>query len=296
MGPRGRSRHHRGRDRRPHARAHLLCHRVGVVAAVLPGRRHQRARPLPAQPRLAGHVRPRAGEGGGDAPARLRHGFGRQAPGLGLSLPVPRPRLHREGRQRLSAHPGGVEPGDLKVMVGGCMTEDERAFQAYSKIAEQITKEDGLVNQRLTWGASINGALLTLPGVGGGLFKDAVRDAPIGVTIFVCAIAIFLSIIAALVCGWTIKGIVDARKQISYIREIYDKNWRTKIANELGLPRPFGVRDDTRRVDPWWGDNLFRLMIGLWVIVIVVCVVVAAYRIASVSGHWPKERSCSWPS
>jgi len=26
-------------------------------------------------------------------------------------------------------------------------------------------------------------------------------------------------------------------------------------------------------------------MIGLWVIVIVVCVVVAAYRIASVSGH-----------
>jgi hypothetical protein len=178
-----------------------------------------------------------------------------------------------------------VEPGDLNVMVRGCMTEDERAFQAYSKIAEQITKEDGLVNQRLTWGASINGALLTLLGVGGGLFKDALRDAPIGVTIFVCAIAIFLSIIAALVCGWTIKGIVDARKQISYIREIYDKNWRTKIENELGLPRPFGVRDDTRRVDPWWGDNLFRLMIGLWVIVIVVCVVVAAYRIASVSGH-----------
>jgi len=65
------------------------------------------------------------------------------------------------------------------------MTEDERAFQAYSKIAEQITKEDGLVNQRLTWGASINGALLTLLGVGGGLFKDALRDAPIGVTIFV---------------------------------------------------------------------------------------------------------------
>ena len=97
------------------------------------------------------------------------------------------------------------------------------------------------------------------------------------------------------------KGIVDARKQISYIREIYDKNWRTKIENELGLPRPFGVRDKTPRngpwwgfgldnktlgVDPWWGrDNLFRLMIGLWVIVIVVCVVAAAYHIASVSGQ-----------
>ena len=164
------------------------------------------------------------------------------------------------------------------------MTDDERAIQAYSKIAEQITKEDGLVNQRLTWGASINGALLTLLGVGGGLLKDSLR-ASIGVTIFACVIAVFLSIIAALVCGWTIKGIVDARKQISYIREIYDKKWRAKIENELGLPRPFGVRDETRRVDPWWGDNLFRLMIGLWVIVIVVCVVAAAYHIASVSGH-----------
>jgi len=48
----------------------------------------------------------------------------------------------------------------------------ERAIQAYSKIAEQIKKEDELVNQRLTWGASINGALLALLGVGGGLFKD----------------------------------------------------------------------------------------------------------------------------
>jgi hypothetical protein len=181
------------------------------------------------------------------------------------------------------------------------MTDDERAIQAYSKIAEQITKEDGLINQRLTWGASINGALLTLLGVGGGLFKDSLRDASIGVTIFVCVIAVFLSIIAALACGWTIKGIADARKQIRYIREIYDTKRRTKIENELGLPRPFGVRDRTPRngpwwgfgldnktlgvEHPWWGDNLFRLMIGLWVIVIVVCVVAAAYHIASVSGQ-----------
>ena len=183
------------------------------------------------------------------------------------------------------------------------MTDHERAIQAYSKIAEQITKEDGLVNQRLTWGASINGALLTLLGV---LFKDSFRGASIGVTIFVCVIVVFLSIIAALVCGWTIKGIVDARKQIGYIRKIYNERWQTKIENELGLPRPFGLEDKTLRIGqwwgdklfrpfgldyetlgigPWWGDKLFRLMIGLWVIIIVVCLVVAAYHIASVSGH-----------
>ena len=51
------------------------------------------------------------------------------------------------------------------------MTDDERnhAIEAYSKIAEQVEKEDGLVNQRLTWGASINGALFALLAV---LFKD----------------------------------------------------------------------------------------------------------------------------
>ena len=164
------------------------------------------------------------------------------------------------------------------------MTDDERAIQAYSKIAEQITKEDELVNQRLTWGASINGALLALLGVGGGLFKDSLQHSPIFVTIF-CGIAILLSIIGMLVCWETIKGIKGARKQIHYIREIYNHRWQPEIENKLGLPRPFGVDDKTLRIDPWWGDNLFRLMISLWVFVIVVCVLAAAYHIAR-QPHW----------
>jgi hypothetical protein len=53
------------------------------------------------------------------------------------------------------------------------MTDEERAFEAYSKIAEQIKKEDEIANQRLTWGASLNGALLVLLGIGGGLFREA---------------------------------------------------------------------------------------------------------------------------
>jgi protein-S-isoprenylcysteine O-methyltransferase Ste14 len=99
------------------------------------------------------------------------------------------------------------------------MTADEceRAFQVYSKIAEQIKKEDDLVNQRLTWGATINGALLALLGVGGGLFKDSLQHSLIFVIIF-CGIAILLSVIAVLVCWETIQGIKGARTQINYIR------------------------------------------------------------------------------
>ena len=71
------------------------------------------------------------------------------------------------------------------------MTDDERnhAIEAYSKIAEQVEKEDGLVNQRLTWGASINGALFALLAV---LFKDFLLHDSILVAIFGCVIAVFL--------------------------------------------------------------------------------------------------------
>jgi hypothetical protein len=175
----------------------------------------------------------------------------------------------------LSAQQAATEQKDKATMALG---------EARKQIAEQITTQEGLINQQLKWGASINGGLLTLLVVGGGLFKDSLRDASIGGTILVCLIAVFLSVIAALVCGRTIKNIVDARKQISYIREIYETKWRTKIEDELGLPRPFGLASETLA---WQHDNIFRLMIGLWVIVIVVCVVAAVYHIASVSAFSP---------
>jgi hypothetical protein len=154
--------------------------------------------------------------------------------------------------------------------------EREIVIQAYSKIAEQVTKEDGLVNQRLTWGASINAALLALLGVVftllGAVFKESLPNASIYVTtILVCLIAIFLSIIAVLVCHWTIKGIVDARKQLRYIHHIYNARWERKICR-LGLPRPFFDKDKVETffkpevknelcpppMDAWWGDKLFR--------------------------------------
>ena len=102
-------------DQRPYPWSHLVRHRVGVGAAVLSGRRQHCAGPVPAQSRLAGHVRQRAGEGRADAPAHLRHGVRREDARLRLPLPVPRARLHREGRHRLSVGAGSLEPGALRA-------------------------------------------------------------------------------------------------------------------------------------------------------------------------------------
>ena len=170
----------------------------------------------------------------------------------------------------------------LTVIGALVMTDDDRAIQVYSKIAEQIIKEDVRVNERMTWGMSINGALLALLGVGSGLFKDILPHASISVTLFVCVIAALLSIIALFVCHWTIDSVRGAREQIYYIRKIYSDRWKTKIEDELGLPRPFGSRDlydETIRISRWWGDDLFRFISVIWLLIIVACVAAAAFHL-----------------
>src|SRR6516225_7501387 len=113
------------------------------------------------------------------------------------------------------------------------MTDDDRAIQAYSAISEQITKEDARINERMTWGLSINGALLALFGVVTGLWRDFLAHATTPILIFVSAVTILLTSIALLVCYWTIKGMQDARRQISYLRdEVYDPKWKHKLEDE----------------------------------------------------------------
>ncbi len=154
------------------------------------------------------------------------------------------------------------------------MTEDELAFQAYSKIAEQIIKEDARINERMTWGISINGGLLALLGVGYTLLKDIFTHASGCVIISTSVGLAFLAAAALLVCYQTIRGVGDARKQIYYIRKIYETKWKGKIEDELGLPRPFGSREfyteqGSRMAMPrWWGDNLFRIIGALWLLII----------------------------
>jgi hypothetical protein len=165
---------------------------------------------------------------------------------------------------------------------GRAMTDDQRAIQAYSKISEQITKEDARIHERMTWGLSINGALLALFGVVGGLLKDFLPRASTSVVAFVCVITTLLAIIALLVCYWTISGMQDARKQIYYVREVYNFKWKQKLEDELGLPRPFGSRElyeQTVRISRWWGDDLFRLVGLLWLIIVFGCLTAAGYKL-----------------
>jgi hypothetical protein len=46
-----------------------------------------------------------------------------------------------------------------------------------SKIAEQIIQKDALINERMTWGISINAGLPVLLGFGCGLLKDIFTQA-----------------------------------------------------------------------------------------------------------------------
>lgn len=165
---------------------------------------------------------------------------------------------------------------------GRAMTDDQRAIQAYSKISEQITKEDARIHERMTWGLSINGALLALFGVVGGLLKDFLPRASTSVVAFVCVITTLLAIIALLVCYWTISGMQDARKQIYYVREVYNFKWKQKLEDEFGLPRPFGSRElyeQTVRISRWWGDDLFRLVGLLWLVIVFGCLTAAGYKL-----------------
>ncbi len=116
----------------PYAWSHIVPHHLGVGAPVLSRRRHQCPGLVSAQSGLAGHVRQRSGESRTDAPAHLRHGCSRKITRVGLPLPVPRDRLHREGGNRLSVGAGSLEPGDLSFAHPRCHCLDRSARCRYS--------------------------------------------------------------------------------------------------------------------------------------------------------------------
>jgi hypothetical protein len=161
------------------------------------------------------------------------------------------------------------------------MTDEERAVLAYAKIAEQIIKEDARIHERMTWGVSVNGALFALLGAGAALFKDALPQASRPLTLFICAIVALLSLMALLVCRATIGGVQDARKQIYYVRKLYTERWKTAIETELGLPRPFGSRElyEAVPISRWWGDNFFRFIGAIWILIVLAAAAAAAYHL-----------------
>lgn len=113
--------------------------------------------------------------------------------------------------------------------------DDEKAFSAYRLIAEQIIKEDNLIHQRVTWGFTINGALLTLIALFFNLTKDVPNAFPVARFVLIA-----LALLAIWVCYITFRNIRGARTQIAYVSKIYEKHWKNRLENDLNLPRPFG--------------------------------------------------------
>jgi hypothetical protein len=154
------------------------------------------------------------------------------------------------------------------------MNEDEKAFFAYTKIAEQISREDTLIHQRTTNGLTVNGVLatsifavyrLTIEDIGKGGTQDYI-------------ILIFSVVVLGLAAIWvnytTIRQISYARTQNRYLKNYYLEHWQNKMINELHLPQPFGgtvppYKDESGKPIKVgageWG-SLFRALMIIWMI------------------------------
>jgi hypothetical protein len=153
------------------------------------------------------------------------------------------------------------------------MDETEKTLSAYTKISDQIAREDNIVNQRITWGLSFNAALVGLATIGYSATKDSIKDHKDFAIVGIIFIAI--AIIAIWVCYLTIRGIIVTRKQQYYVREIYDTYWKVKCEDELRLPRPYGSRLHGKYLDgteiklrPGSGEKLFNVIIVGWFLAI----------------------------
>jgi len=165
------------------------------------------------------------------------------------------------------------------------METDEKILEIYSKFSEQMSKEDARIHERVTWGLTINGALITFIGVGFAVLKERLNASIVFIVVYI------LICIALWLCYNTIQAILDAREQISYLKSFYNKEWKGAV-KAFGLPRPFfdrkpkkigyvtrignrifapprGQRErdgiDLPPLERWWGDNVFRALILLWI-------------------------------
>ena len=110
------------------------------------------------------------------------------------------------------------------------MDDAEATLAAYSKISEQIIKEDNIIHQRITAGLTINGFLATFVGAGYSITKDNLKETP---DIIGASFLLALSLVAIYVSYRTIRGIDGARRQMAYIRGIYALHWKARVEDTL---------------------------------------------------------------
>ncbi len=162
--------------------------------------------------------------------------------------------MSAEGRDRMSADDG------VRTF-----------FDSYTKISEQIIKEDNIIHQRVTSGLSINGVLATLATLGYAVAKDNIRDQKdlIIAGVVLCTLAF----VAIWVCFTSIESIRAARRQLAYIQYIYNLHWKTIVEENLKLPRPFGghlpFKDEKGKelkIRAGSSGTLFRAIVVVWLV------------------------------
>jgi hypothetical protein len=155
------------------------------------------------------------------------------------------------------------------------MGNDDRALAAYKIICDQIIKEDNLINQRVTWGVAINGALLTLIA----LMLTSTKDIPkiIPIAGFISAA---LALLAIWICRITYRAVRKAREQILHIKNVYIGEWKDTIEGEFKLPRPLWIEEDASNViqapkdlKAAEAEQLFIAIGALWIAVLTLALI-----------------------
>jgi hypothetical protein len=101
------------------------------------------------------------------------------------------------------------------------MNETEKTLTAYTKIAEQIAREDTLIQQRGTTGLSINAFLVALAGVVYSVAKERPGSHDLISSTVLAVVFGVLGFIGMWVSFSTIRFIAYGRIQNAYLKQFY---------------------------------------------------------------------------
>jgi hypothetical protein len=123
-------------------------------------------------------------------------------------------------------------------------------YRIYESIWRNMDREDGLVNNRITWALVLSGGLLTATFVLSAVIVAIINNGPkFGSPANASGLITFvMAILAAIGCYFSFKskqGVDAAFGQISYLQEQYkEQGGKALFEDRYKLPRPFGDKRD----------------------------------------------------
>jgi len=171
----------------------------------------------------------------------------------------------------MSTSPDRKPAADLK---DGIILASSDEIEVYRIFAEQIKKEDDLINHRMNWGVAVNGGFVAI--VGAFLSKNGPN---VGVLDFV--FCFLFACAAAFISISTILAIQAANDQMHVIKGTYKKIW-IDYFKARGLPPPAWIVE--RAETPaelkrwWWPQHILIYIVVSWVLLVLA---VAARVLAS---------------